>query len=282
MNVYQAYYTIVRFIPDLVRNEPINIGLIIHSPQKQYIRTEFADKKVNIISRYNEDIDPSVVKYVIRDIIEDFDNENYIIRNHKMGSFDDDKLLHKISAAHSNQLQFTRPKGVITQDLDKEFERLFEELVFKEERIKRDRAIEERTMKSTIRKKLNQFKLIEDSIVKENYIEVDRFGDKIKIDFKYMNGKPNLIKNISLDTKSKDPMEHSKLWLANYREIKISSKREGIDKNVQLIYCLPDDNSNINNSLIACLKEASDEMIDYRDEEKVNYFVNKIAKIAHN
>lgn len=283
MNIYQAYYTIVKFIPDLMRNEPINIGLIIHCPQEGYIRTDFADRKASIISRYNEDIEPKVVQHIINDLMQNFDNESFILGDHKMGSFDDDKLLHQMSAAHSNQLQFTKPKGIITQDLDKEFDRLFEDLIFKEELVKKYKAIEERTMKSNVRKRFDEFGLIKNNIVKENHVEIDRFGDLIKIDFKYVNGKPNLIKNISLDTISKDPMDHSKLWLKNYEEIKRASINEGIEKNIHLIYCLPlEDKNNMNSSIISCLKEASDELIDFRDSEKVDYFVNKVVEVAHN
>lgn len=282
MKYYQAFYTVIRFIPDLIKNEPINIGLLIHSPQEGYIRTEFSDKKANIISKYNEDVDPSVVKYIIEDLSQDFDNKNYILRNHKMGDFQDENLLLKIFAAHSNQLQFTKPKGIITQDLNEEFERLFEEIVFKEEVIKKERAIEERTMRSIVRKKLDKFDLIKNNIVKENHIEIDRFGDRIKVDFKYLNGKPNLVKNISFDTRSKEPMDHAKLWLKNYEEIKESSKKEQIDKNIQVIYCLPtDDRKNMNSSIMACLNEASDELINFEDQERIDYFVNRVAKIAH-
>ena len=283
MRIYQAYYTIVKFIPDLMKNEPINIGLIIHSPEINYIRTDFAENKTNFISRYNQDIDSKVVKHIINDIRQNFDNENFILRNHKMGSFDDDKLLYNISVSYANQLQFTKPKAIITQNLDVEFKRLFEDLIFKENVIKRHRPVEERTMKSNLKKRFDELGLIRSNVIQEDHVEIDSFGDLINIDFKYVNGKPNLIKNISLDIKSKDPMDHSKLWLTNYREIKRVSKAKGLDKDIQVIYYLPEDNElNMNCSIMACLKEASDVLIDYRDDERVNYFIDKVAKIAHN
>lgn len=283
MNVYQAYYTIVKFVPDLLKNEPINIGLIVHCPKIQYIRTEFADKKANIISKYNNDIDPFVVKCVMDDLTQNFDNENYILRNHKMGSFSDNQLLNKIFSAHSNQLQFTEPRGIITQDLDKEFDRLFVELVFKESIIKREQVIEERKMRSDVRAMFNKFDLIKKNIVKENHIEIDRFGSNIKIDFRYVNGKPNLVKTLSLDPKNKEPMDHAKLWLKNYEEIKSNVKSTGVDNKIQLIYCLPsDERSDLNTSIMSCLNVASDELINYRDSEKVDFFINKVVNTAHN
>jgi len=125
--------------------------------------------------------------------------------------------------------------------------------------------------------------LIKNKLVEENHIEIDRFGDKIKLDFKYLNGKQNLIKNISLDPRNKEPMDHAKLWLKNYEEIKQVSKKEGIDKNIQVIYCLPtDDRNKINRSILSCLEAASDDLIDFRDEEKMNYYVNRVFEIAHN
>lgn len=282
MNIYQGFYTVVRFVPDLLKNEPINIGLIVHSPKIGYIRTEFADKKANIISKYNNDIDPLVVKYIMDDLMQNFDNENYMLRNQKMGNFFENNMLHKIFSAHSNQLQFTEPRGIITQDLDKDFERLFEELVFKGTTIKKEKVIEERTMRSDVKKMLNKFDLIKNNIVKENHIEIDRFGSEIKIDFKYINGKPNLVKNLSLDPKNREPMDHAKLWLKNYEEIKSNAIREGVDNKIQLIYCLPLEDRCENNSIMSCLNVASDELIDYRDSDKIDYFVKKVANTAHN
>lgn len=283
MKLYKALYTVIRFVPDLVKNEPINIGLMIHCPEEGYIRTEFADKKANIVSKYNGDVDPAIVKSIIEDLIQNFDNANYLLRNQKMGDFYDENLLFKIFAAHSNQLQFTKPKGIITQDLEEEFIRLFENIVFKEKEAKREKVIEERTMKSTVRKEFEKYDLIKSKKVKENHIEKDRFGGTIKFDFKYVNGKPNLIKNISFDPRSKEPLDYAKLWLQNYEEIKVMSKREQVDKKINVIFYLPDDNrKQMNSSIMACLKEASDELIDFRDKEKMDFFITKVAMLAHN
>lgn len=281
MKLYQAFYSIVKFIPNLVKEEPINIGLIIHSPESGYIKTEFSEEKANIISRYNSDIDPLTVELIIKDIKENFDNEKYIFRNQKIGTFYDDKLLYNVFATHSNQLQITKPKALVTDNLEAEFERLFSELVYKDIRVRRIRAIEERTMKSNIKKRFNKFGLIDKAIVKADPYEIGKYGDRINLDFEYLNGKTNLVKNISLDIKSVDPLDHAKLWLKNYEIIKDNSKDQGVEKNIQVIYCLPEF-SEMNTGMMSCLYEGSDELIDYRDNEKIDFFVNRVAEVAHN
>lgn len=281
MNLYQAFYSIVKFIPNLVKEEPINIGLIIHSPESGYIKTEFSEEKANIISRYNSDIDPLTVELIINDIKENFDNEKYILRNQKIGTFYDDELLYKVFATHSNQLQLTKPKALVTDDLEVEFERLFSMLVYKDNRVRRIKSIEERTMKSVIRKKFNRFGLIDKAIVKSDPFEIGKFGDRINLDFEYLNGKTNFVKNISLDLKSVNPLDHAKLWLKNYEIIQDNSKKLNIERRIEVIYYLPE-SSNDKNGLLSCLDAGSDELIDYQDEERVEHFVKRVAEIAHN
>lgn len=78
------------------------------------------------------------------------------------------------------------------------------------------------------------------------------------------------------------PLEYSKLWVKNFDEIKKIAKVEGTEKKVQLVYCLPEvDIDKMNSSILDCLMEGADELIDYRDDEKVMSFIEKTYKVAH-
>ncbi|WP_130806532.1 DUF3037 domain-containing protein [Senegalia massiliensis] len=284
MDFKQAQYTVIRFIPDIIKNEPINIGLILHSPESKYIRTKFSKKKLKLLSRYNEDVNLRVVKKLTEDIEMNFNNENILIRDHLFGNFKDNKLLNKLSAAHSNQLRFTTPRGLITTDLELEFKKLFEDNIYIYNESNKISRVEKRTMKRDLKKEFDKTDLIKKKIIKENHKEIGRFGEDIDIDFKYLNGKPNLIQNLSFDLKSIDYMNEAKLWLKNYEELKSKQKRNKEDSNINVIYCPPinyKDKAKDFSRVVDCLEAGSDNLIDYTDKEQLHYYIDKVIKTAH-
>lgn len=284
MKFYKGQYTIVKYVPDLLKNEPINIGLIIHSSNENYIKSEFAIDKVKTINRYNKEIDIRIVKAIIDDLKKNFNSSNWIIRNRDSRDFQDFNLLEKLYINHSNQVQFSNPKGFITVDLEDEFKRIFEEMVYKEILTESNQHTLEKSMKKKLKDEFQKRDLIKSKIVIENHCEIGKFGETVKFDFKYKNGKPNMIQNLSFDKKSKDNMDYAKLWSKNFEDIKSMIKKNSNDEiGINVIYCPPSDELNNNNfkNVRDCLEEYSDNLIDYNDEEKLSDFIKKVEKTAH-
>lgn len=281
MELKKAKYIIIKFIPNIIKEEPINIGLILHSPDNLYIKSKFSLKKIELIQKFNEEVNINLVKNIMADLELEFNSENWIIRNKSYKEFNDNLLLEKIYATYSNQLQFTQPRSVLTNNLEEEFEVIFSELVFKEKvRSELKKIIEERTMKKVIREKFNNKDLIKNKIIVENHKEKGKFGDDINIDFKFLNGKVNLINNLSFEVKSRNPVDYAKLWLTNYEEIKFVAKKENEEKRIRTIYTLPKDCEH-KSIILDCLKEGSDEIIDFYDSERIDYFIKEVENIAH-
>lgn len=281
LKLYQAQYTVIKFVPDLIKNEPINIGLILQSTSENYLRTQFSKKKIERIHKYNEEVDSSIIQLLIADIEGNYNNECWVSRGKPYSDFKDSKLLNKLSASHGNQIQFDNPRGLVTESLDNEFNVLFDELVFKATPNVKSRGIEERTMHKRFRDEFKRRGLIENDLIAEDYKQIGKYGEEIKFDFSYLNGKRNLINNISFNSKLKTPMDLAKIWLSNYNGIKESNKKQNSDVEIKLVYYIPKIKEPGYDQILGCLRESSDELIDYDDTEKVEYFINHIEKTAH-
>lgn len=284
MKLYQAKYTVVRFIPDLVKDEPINIGLVLQSTAEKYFKSKFSNKKIDKIQKINEDIKINLVKEIIKELENNFNNDNWMLRNRDCNEFQDYSVLQKLNYFYANQIQFTEPRGLITENIDMEFDKLFSELIYKESNSLLSRGIESRTMKKKFRSEFMNRGLLQNQLVVENYEQLGGFGEKLTFDFSYLNGKRNLINNISFDVKSSEPLDIAKKLLSNYYGIKkiAAKKGDSNDVDIKIIYYLPENkNDDSYSQVISCLKESSDELIDFKDEQYVKYFINKIEKEAH-
>ena len=49
----ECSYFLVRYVPDLVRDEGLNIGLLLHSPEEEYLDCLFTDD-VHRIRRFHQ------------------------------------------------------------------------------------------------------------------------------------------------------------------------------------------------------------------------------------
>lgn len=281
MDIKQAKYMVIRFVPDLVKNEPINIGLILHCWNEYYIRSEISKEKAKLIEKYNPQIKKSILQALIEDIDNLFSSEKWLLKENSSEDFKNEKYLDNYLLTHSNQLQFTNPKGIITQDLESEFEELFTELVYYKCNTKtRSKYTSEMHMKSYLKKLFNERNLLKEKLIVENYKEEGKYGEKIEFDFKYLNGTVNLVNNLSFDVKAKDPLEYAKLWAKNYEDIKNISKKNNETRKIRTIFAVSDECEN-KNSIEDCLKEYSDEIINYNDKEYLQHFTDRICETAH-
>ena len=118
-------YSVVRYVADPIRNEPVNIGLVVHSANKRFIRFRFDEKRVNIA-------DPD------RDTLKHYEQELLPIKDHEIRWEDalfetipvsDPMFLSKVSDYIGNKITFDTPRGCRTDDLSRTFEELFNQFV---------------------------------------------------------------------------------------------------------------------------------------------------------
>lgn len=278
MKLYKCSYVIVKYIPDLIKDEPVNIGMIMHCSEEKNLISSFSDEKVNFINKYNSSINRKIVEALIEDLQLKFDTQNWLIRDYPISDFSNANLLEKLSVSHANQLRFTPPRGLITDDIKGEFDRLFEQYVYLNNKTQR-KYISRQQMRGDLRREFTQRNLIEKKVVDVNFPIIGKFNEEIILDFKYLNGKVNLLQNISLPVDDSKVIKEAKAWYTNFSEIKSVDK----DYQVTVIYNSPP--GILNNDLkiaIDCLSESSDVLIDFSDKEKVASLIKKVEREAHN
>jgi hypothetical protein len=119
-------YRILRYTPNLVRDEWVNIGVLVYDPHSGERRLRLIEEQEEYarLRRLHPEADESLLR-ALRDNLEDrFDSFR---SSNGSGSNDTalQELLRKWDDTLSNALQLAPQKGLIANDLDTELERLY-------------------------------------------------------------------------------------------------------------------------------------------------------------
>ncbi len=115
-------YHVLRYVPNLVRDEWVNIGVLVFNPRTGERRLRLIEDQVEYtrIRRLHPSVDEAVLR-ALRDDLED-----------RLDSWADNgpaiplqAILSKCDATLSTTLQIAPQKGVLAEDLDAELERLY-------------------------------------------------------------------------------------------------------------------------------------------------------------
>jgi hypothetical protein len=116
-------YHILRYTPNLVRDEWVNIGVLLFAPEtgERRLRLIEEQEEFNRVRRLHPQADEALLRR-LRDDLED----RFQSVNGKGGNGSDwQALLAKWDDTLSNALQLAPQKGTLAQDLDAELERLY-------------------------------------------------------------------------------------------------------------------------------------------------------------
>jgi hypothetical protein len=117
-------YRVLRYTPNLVRDEWVNIGILL-------FHTSTGDHRVRLIDEEEEyrrvrRIHPQVDEKMLRELRNDFEDRFHFSASaagNGRGGWQ--HLLAKLDDTLSNALQLSPQRGVLTPDIDKELERLY-------------------------------------------------------------------------------------------------------------------------------------------------------------
>jgi hypothetical protein len=115
-------YVILRYTPNLVRNEWVNIGVLLFDPAS-------GERRLRLIEDQEEfarvrRLHPAADEGLLRGLRDDLEDRLWDARRTAEGG-DLQKLLAKWDDTLSNALQLAPQKGVFAEDLDAELERLY-------------------------------------------------------------------------------------------------------------------------------------------------------------
>ena len=110
-------YRILRYTPNLVRDEWVNVGVLLFDPQTGTRRLRLIEEPEEF-ARVRR-LHPQADEALLRALRDDFERQ-FAVKN---GGWQ--QVLEKLDQTLSNALQLAPQKGVLAEDLDAEIERLY-------------------------------------------------------------------------------------------------------------------------------------------------------------
>lgn len=118
-------YAVIRFVPKVEREEFINVGIVLFSKQRKYLKSQYTidENKLNLFA---SELDTNCLKEGLKvfDKICQGNRDGGAIAN-----MDIPDRFRWLTAVKSSCIQVSRPHPGFSEDLDATLERLFKELV---------------------------------------------------------------------------------------------------------------------------------------------------------
>jgi hypothetical protein len=193
-------YRVLRYTPNLVRDEWVNIGVLLFDPQtgERRLRVIEEEEEYRRVRRLHPAADELVLR-ALRDDLEDrFQSASAAGSAGSGGNWQ--QLLAKWDETLSNALQLAPQKGVFAADLDAELERLYADHVAPQRAPSRVGAPGSRaTMRSYCSQVFRQARLWERL---EKSVRAEEFtfpGDPMRLDYSYRrNGTRGFVQTLSV------------------------------------------------------------------------------------
>ena len=204
-------YVIARFVPDPIRDEPINIGVILQCSSRKYASCRFLDD-YRRIARLGPNIDVSL----LHDFSDDFKlridsfskpyEQPFIPEPQEHQSVIEDAFLNELVNEYGNRFQFTAPRPVLSDNLTAELTHLFDLFVADKRNLPRS---PQRVTHSRIREHLytmfNKYELIGKEKIQYQFscrgmVKEDGYT----FDFGRENGNISIYQSVALDASQED------------------------------------------------------------------------------
>ncbi|MEB7656593.1 DUF3037 domain-containing protein [Mammaliicoccus vitulinus] len=245
----KGYYTVVRYIPDIYSGEIINIGLIIHL-ENGSLKYKFIDKENIKIKAFKEN--KANLYQSIKNKLEYYFKNTAglvgLVGNISIASPENKDFLNIISKYFTNEnLEFSKPKPMISKNSDLIFKNLYEKYISESD----DKKVNE-NIKMEVTKLFEKRNYFGTKVRKNHKIKPIKDIDDVtmKIDFIYKNGVWNYIQvipDLSSNKKKLDFLAEIKLlFSAIPKEDKVKFVYSGNDNEVKkLIKYLEEQRNNI-------------------------------------
>lgn len=192
-------YLVLRYVPNLVRDEWVNVGVILEDSRRHVARARLMEEDAEILRVRR--LHPSADDRLLRELAGSF-------RAELASSGASAAWIEKMERTFSSTLQFSPRKAVAAEDFDAELDRLYQEQVAVPPRASRGAAILENT-RAWIRMKMNDvFRRHRVLARMEKGVHAEQFtqtGDPMRIDYGYrFNGTRGFVQAFSL---ARDPAQ---------------------------------------------------------------------------
>lgn len=189
MGLYQGRYAIVQFCPVPERLEFLNVGLVLVVPERSFIGVRFARGNARIERVFGRQSKPylDAVKgsFEVR------------LRSELARSANGEKF-DEFVQKRANEIRVSRLLPVQIQDVDSDFNRLFNELVGDD-----DPQVREPRMRRKLKEAFAAHN-VEQYLESPGEVSLPEYGLKVNVPYGYQNGRYNLIDGMRLPSNVND------------------------------------------------------------------------------
>jgi hypothetical protein len=192
-NLKACAYHVVRYQPNLIRDEWVNIGVLLLDPASGRVRQRWLEESADF-ARLRR-LHPAADEELLQRLPAEFDRQLAGAGNGGIA------ILEKLDLTLSNALQFSPRQGLLANDLDAELERIFREQVEPVREMRRG-VIEIRTRSDVRAQAADYFRSEKILRLMERGVRAEEFtvpGDPMRIDFSYRrNGTRGFVHAVAL------------------------------------------------------------------------------------
>jgi hypothetical protein len=205
-------YSVVRYVPDPVKNEPTNLGVILQCLDVGYVNCRFTSNLHRKLGVLATDADTKILQAYVDEFYEAFKPFSCYpstVSMFKTGSeFLESDYLDRLAERGQGKIQFTVPQGSLVDNPEKELDYLFTTYVGGEAPALEKQAIRSR-LKTEVKREFQRRKILAPRSEKEKrgFVEDSKIaGGKTSIDhlidFSYTNGRVYLVEAVDMRNKA--------------------------------------------------------------------------------
>lgn len=271
-------FAVLRYVPDEIRKEFINVGLAFHCPEEGFI-----DMKVTTnfsrLSAFDDEVDVDLMKLILSGVKGDF-TQLIDIGSPSNAQIRDCNYIDRATMMYVNQLQFSPVYTLRSSNIVEDYQDLFKTYVYFDSH-KSNRITGEK-VKSIMNRVLKDKNVL--TKVHKDYT-VDIGTEEVKIDYLYrVNDTSKLIKTFSFDYTdqgSKKAPSVAKEWHFNFSKLAENSTLRRSDtsrSDIEIITLVYTEKTNKNIEVaLEILRESSKELVKARDPEAIERFADQIT-----
>lgn len=201
-------YVIIKFVPDVVRDEPLNIGVVLQCPDKQWVECRFATTFARVVKLY-----PDVDVNLLRSFADDMESRISGFmqgRQLALGEVPADEavplsspdFLDFLFMEYGGRFQFTQPQPTLAEDLEAELLSLFSTFVVPQAQPQRPEVRAAPVTHPTVVRRVRRI-FQEERVMPYLHPRVTVPGKhwEYRFDFAYQNAHRGLIQSVAFDVK---------------------------------------------------------------------------------
>ena len=178
-----CYFVVAKYLPDIFRNEPVNVGVLVCSSKTKEVHGKFIENFQSFSAKHR-DINSTFLK----DMIEGFRGKSKI---------DSDDYLMQLHESYNHNLRFSKPGVIDTDAPENALEKLFSQLVT-ETKKKARKTLTRQQLRGMVTKEIKVQKFDKAWIIPKQKIH-GKIHDFV-FDYGFKNGKvSDLLHTISFD-----------------------------------------------------------------------------------